>query len=370
MNMHKNFGEWYRQVSIPCTDESLKKRWAGVESWVTTIHGDVNALFETVRIFRGLPEKTSREAFLEAFRKADTTFAQRDNAHEQQVLAGASLVHCVGARKKDDPEGSVRSAVLAATALEASSLRVVDPNKTLDEQAGEVRAGLHTIAQQQRRRRPFEAVLLSSEEENAFKKIITTNVGDHNLLRASFEKAFLTLLSAVNRTESALDAAAHGLRCADEETNILWWIAGGSSRDLEKPWSALKDAAPLVAAWELADLTDIALGPQDAAALLERALPEAKGNKSKEQALHVYVNAVPDEWAKACTSKMDANALDLAPLSLALSKRVEGNSTTWQPFFESVSGGLKAGTVLAPERVARQAYVEAMLFRTLADVES
>lgn len=369
MNIHKNFGEWYRQVSIPCTDESLRKRWAGVESLAATIRGDVNALFETVRIFRGLPEKTSREAFLGAFRKADTTFAQRDNAHEQQVLAGASLVHCVGTCEKDEREESVRTAVLAATALEASSLRV-DPNKTLDDLAGEVRAGLHTIAQQQRRRRPFETVLLNSEEEGSFKRIIATNVSDLNQLRASFERAFQTLLLAVNRSQSALDAAAHGLRCADEETNILWWIAGGSSRDLEKPWSALEDATPLIAAWELADLTDVALGPQNAAALLERVLPEAKGNRSKEQALHVYVNAVPDEWAKACTSKVDAKALDLAPLSLALSKRVEGNSTTWQPFFESVSGGLKAGTVLAPERVARQAYVEAMLFRTLADVES
>lgn len=370
MSMHRNFGEWYRQVSIPCTDDSLKKRWAGVESWVATIRSDVNALFETVRIFRGLPEKTSRETFLAAFRKTDATFAQRDNAHEQQVLAGASLVLCVGARKKDDSEGSVRTAVLAATALEASSLRAVDLNKTLDEQAGEVRAGLHTIAQQQRRRRPFETVLLSSEEEESFNKIIATNVGDHNQLRASFEKAFQTLLSAVNRSESALEAASHGLRCADEETNILWWIAGGSSRDLDKPWSTIKDAAPLIAAWELADLTDIALGPQDAAALLERALPEAKGGKSREQALHAYVNAVPDEWAKARVAKVDAQALDLAPLSLALSKRVEGNSTTWQPFFDSVSGGLKAGTALAPERVARQAYIEAMLFRTLADVES
>ena len=26
MSMHRNFGEWYRQVSIPCTDDSLKKR--------------------------------------------------------------------------------------------------------------------------------------------------------------------------------------------------------------------------------------------------------------------------------------------------------------------------------------------------------
>lgn len=368
--MHKNFGEWYRQVSIPCTDESLKKRWAGVESWVTTSRADVAALLETVRIFRGLPEKTSREAFLEAFRTQDATFAQRDNAHEQQVLAGAALVHCVGTRKKTDHEGSLRAAVLAATALEASSLRAVDVNKTLDEQEGEVRSDLHAVAQEQRRRRPFETILLSSEEETAFKQIIATNVGDHNQLRASFEKAFQTLLSAVNRSESALATAAHGLRCADEETNILWWLAGGSSKDLDKPWSALKDAAPLIAAWELADLTDVALGPQDAAALLERALSETKGNKNKEQALHVYVNAVPDEWAKAIVAKHDAQALDLTPLSLALSMRVEGNATSWPSFFESVSGGLKAGTTLPPERVARLAYVEAMLFRTLANVES
>lgn len=369
--MHKNFGEWYRQVSIPCTDENLKKRWAGIESWVTTSRAEVAALLETVRIFRGLPEKTSREAFLEAFREQDATFAQRDNAHEQQVLAGAALVHCVRTTKKTEDDGNLRAAVLAATALEASSLRPANTNKTLDEQAGEVRAGLHTIAQDQRRRRPFDTILLSSEEETAFKTVITTNAADHNQLRASLEKAFRTLLSAVNRSEAVLDAAAHGIRCADEETNILWWLAGGSSKDVDEPWSALKNAAPLIAAWELADLTDVALGPQDAAALLRRALPDANGdNINKEQALHVYVNAVPDKWAKSCVAKLDTQALDLAPLSLALSKRVESNSTSWQSFFESVSGGLRAGTMLAPERVARLAYVEAMLFRTLAHVES
>lgn len=368
--MHKNFGEWYRQVSIPCTDDSLKKRWVGVESWVKTSRGDVAALLETVRIFRGLPEKTSREAFLEAFRKQDATFAQRDNAHEQQVLAGAALVHCVGTRGRPNDEGGLRTAILAATALEASSLRVVEVNKTLDEQVGEVRAGLHAMAREQRRRRQFETLLLSAEEEDEFKKTIATNVSDHSQLRVSFEKAFQMLLIAVNRSESALDAAAHGLRCADEETNILWWLAGGSSKDLNKPWSALKDAAPLIAAWELADLTDVALGPQDAAALLERVLAEAKGNKNEDQALSLYVNAVPDALVKARVAKFDAQALDLAPLSLALSKRVEGNSTSWLPFFESVSGGLKAGTTLAPERVARLAYIESMLFRTLANVES
>ena len=369
MDMHKNFGEWYRQVSIPCTDESLKKRWAGVENWVTTIADDVNALFETVRIFRGFPERNSREAFLEAFRELDSAFAQRNNAHEQQVLAGAALVQCVRTRRDDDPEGSVRTAVLAAMAVESSSLCVVDMTRTLDELMGEIRAGIHIIAQAQRQRRQFDTILLSSKEEEVFKNTIATDVGDHNQLRASFAKAFQTLLNAVNRAEDALDGAAHGLRCADEETNILWWLAGGSSRDLNKPWSAIKDAAPLIAAWELADLTDVVLGPQNAGALLERALFEAGGKKAKEQAIHVYVNAVPDAWARDRFAKLDAQVLDLTPLSLALSKRVEGNATTWQPFFDSRSNGLKAATTLAPERVARLAYIEAMLFRTLANAE-
>ncbi|MEK7391773.1 MAG: GTPase-associated system all-helical protein GASH, partial [Fibrobacterota bacterium] len=237
--MHKNFGEWYREVSLPCTDESLRKRWAGIESWVKSIFGNDEALFETVRIFRGLPERTSREEFLEAFRKQDATFAHRDNTHEQQVLAGAALVHCLSVYKKMDEEGRVRTVVLVATAVEASGLSAVGISKTLVELANEVRTGLHSIAQELRRRRKFETILLNSEEESVFKQTIATNVGDHILLRASFEKAFQTLLNAVNRSETALDNAAHGLRCADEETNILWWLAGGSSKDLHMPWSTL-----------------------------------------------------------------------------------------------------------------------------------
>jgi hypothetical protein len=367
--MHDNFSDWYLQISLPCTDEILKKRWAGVENWVTTIRSDVAALLETVRIFRKLPEKSPREPFLRTFREHDAAFAQRDNPQEHQVLAGAALVQCIDKCDMTDSEER-RAAMVSGTALEASSLGAVDANRTVDEQMDKVRAGLHKLTQEQRRRRPFDNVLMTSDEEAAIKTAIAAPAPDHNQLRVSFEKAFQTLLNALNRSQIALGAAGHGLRCADEETNILWWLAGGSSKDLDKPWNAINDAAPFVAAWELADLTDVALGPQDAAALLEQALHKTKGNKNKEQALQVYVNAVPDRWAQDCVARLETRALDLAPLSLALSKRVEGSVTTWPPFFESVSGGLKAETMLAPERVARLVYSEAMLFRTLANVEA
>lgn len=369
--MHKNFGEWYRLVSIEPTDDVLKKRWAGVEAWVSSICGDDDALLETVRIFRGLPEKTSREEFLAAFRNHDAAFAQRSNGLERRVLAGAALVQCVVAERDKDEEDDVhglRAAVLAGTAVEASRLRASDD--TLEELTGEVLAGLHELARHQRSRSGFSTVLLKDKEQETLTRTLEQLVKTTDLveLRTNVETVFQTILTALRHSESALEGAAHDLRCADEETNILWWLAGGSSRDLNQPWSALKEAVPLVAGWELADLTDVALGPQDAAALLERVVSEPKA-KGKEQPLHVYVNAVPEEWARARAAKLAERAIDLTPLSLALSHRSKSNTSAWQPFFESNSG-LKASITLAPERAARLAYVEAVLFNTITKAES
>jgi hypothetical protein len=54
MDMHKNFAEWYRLVSIEPKGDVLKSRWAGVETWSVSLSDD--AVLETVRMFQGLPE--------------------------------------------------------------------------------------------------------------------------------------------------------------------------------------------------------------------------------------------------------------------------------------------------------------------------
>jgi hypothetical protein len=361
--MHKNFAEWYRLVRIEPNGDVLKSRWAGVEEWSASLHDNDDAVLETVRIFQGLPEVTSREVFLAVFRKHDPAFPQRNNELEQRVLAGAALVHCV--LTHDEEDGDLRAAVLAGTALDASRLRVADG--PLEELIGEVLAGLHKVARQQRRRRGFDTPLLSAEEEKAFSKAIETNVSDHNQLRQSFATAFQTLLKAVQRAGSALADAAHDLRRADEEINILWWLEGGCSRDINKPWSALKDEVPLTAGWELADLTDVALGPREVEAFLERVVASTKG-KSKDQPIHAYMNAVSDDWAKARTNNLPERALDLAPLTLALSQRAKSGTSNWQQYFEK-TGGVAPTKLLAPEVAAKQAYVEAVLLRALLETE-
>lgn len=362
--MHKNFAEWYRLVRIEPNGETLKNRWAGVEEWSASIRKKDDAVLETVRIFQGMPEVTSREPFLAVFRKHDAAFPQR-NELELRVLAGAALVKCVAPIDGDaETTTGNRPAVLAGTALEASRLRV--PDTGLEEIVVPVLEGLQDVARRWRKRLPFDTVLISQEDENAVRDAVeqVPSAGDWTALRTQVTPILKAVFDGVLLAEKSLANAAHNLRCAHEETDILWWLEGGFSRDLNEPWSTLEDEIPLISGWELADLTDVALGPRDAGAFLDRVVMSTK-RQNKKQTLDVYVNAVSDDWAKRRTANLPERALDLAPLSLALLHRAKSGTANWQQYFENTSG-VAAAMPLAPEVAAKQAYMEAVLLRTLA----
>lgn len=362
--MHKNFGEWYRLVALEPDGAKLEKRWAGVKSWATALRSSDENVLETARIFHGIPAKSSRDPFLESFRKHDPAFPQRNDL-ELQVLAGASLVECV--QTVGSNGDGLRTAILAGTALEASSLRATEPR--LDEIAREVGTGLRGIAVEQRKRRSIntDGIWEKANVATEAMKLIST-ITDWNVLKSVITPIFQALVDAVRAADAELTDAAHGLRSADEETNILWWIEGGCSRDMNKPWGTLKDAAAIIAGMELADLTDVALGPRDAAALLERVLSEPKG-RDKDTPLAGYVNALPDDWARERTANLDEATLGLAPITLATFHRAKSDPSSWQQYFDS-SSGLKSSTRLTAARVARQAYVEAILLRALASARA
>ncbi|MFO0578928.1 MAG: GTPase-associated system all-helical protein GASH [Polyangia bacterium] len=362
--MHKNFGEWYRLVALEPDGAKLAKRWAGVMEWTTALRNDDDNVLETVRIFQGLPSKVSRDPFLAVFRKHDAAFPQRNDL-ELQVLAGASLVECV--QSVGTSGEGLYAAILAGAALEASSLRATEPR--LDEISREVAAGLQAIAVDQRKRKPFDPSAIEDKADAvtaAMKQVAAADSWEQ--VRATVMPAFKALLDAVRAANRKLDDAAHNLRRGDEEMDILWWMEGGCSRDTNQPWSALKDGAAIIAGTELADLTDVALGPRNAAALLERVLSASKGG-TKSAPLAVYVNTLPDEWARKHGAKADDRALDLTPLTLAISHRGKSDTASWQQYFDS-SSGIKSSTPLPAAYVARQAYVEAILLRTLADAET
>lgn len=362
--MHKNFGEWYRLVSLEPDGEKLQKRWTGVNAWAAALRNSDENLLETVRIFQGIASKTSRDAFLATFQKEDSAFPQRNNL-ELQVLAGAALVVCVQSVSEDG--AGLHTAILAGTALEASSLRV--EKSRLDEISREVLGGLQALAAKQRERKLFDPSSVNekaNEAAEALKQVAAAANWDH--LKASVLPVFRGLLDAVRAADHELDDAAHNLRCADEETNILWWVEGRCSRDTNKLWAALKEGAPIIAGTELAGLTNGAHGPCEVTALLERVLSESRAT-GKDTSLATYVNALPEEWARERKGQVDDRALDLSPLSLAIVRRASSDTANWQQYFDA-SSGMKSSTQLTAGRVARQAYVEAILGRTLADAET
>jgi hypothetical protein len=226
-----------------------------------------------------------------------------------------------------------------------------------------VLAGLHKTVRSQRKRAVFDANAIRVDADAAVAEMKqVAGTADLNQVNAPIQ----ALLQSLVTTVRALADVSQSLRCADEEINILWWLEGGSSRDLSQPWSALPNhAVPLIAGNELADLTNVTLGPLDAAALLHRLVT---GVKCKETTIEAYVNAVPNEWVTAHAATTAGHVLDLAPLRLALSHRGQSDTSSWKQFFDA-SSGVSASTSLAPEHVAWQAYMEAILLRTLKDAE-
>jgi hypothetical protein len=230
--MHRNFGEWYRLVALEPDGAKLAKRWAGVKAWGNALRNSDEDLLETVRIFQGIASRTSRDAFLAAFQNQDPAFPQR-NELELQVLAGASLVACVQS-VSEGGEG-LRSAVLTGAAVEASSLRAKEPR--LDEVSREVLAGVHAVSVKQRKRKRFDPNGISGKADAAAEAMEqVAAAGDWNQLKVAVTPVFQLLLDAVRGAERELEDAGHNLRCADEETDILWWVEGGCSRDTNKPW--------------------------------------------------------------------------------------------------------------------------------------
>jgi hypothetical protein len=360
--MHKNFGEWYRLVAIEPDGTKLQNRWAGVTAWATALRDDDDRVLETVRIFRGLPSKVSRDAFLAVFQKQDPAFPRRNDL-ELQVLAGASLVACVQSVAADG--AGLHSAIVAGAALEASSLGATEPR--LDEISREALGGLQAIAVKRRERKPFDPNAVDDNATAAAEAMTQiATIANWEILKDVITPIFQALVDAVRAARVELSAAAHNLRSADEETNILWWVHGGCSRDNNKPWAALKDGAAIIAGAELADLTDVALGSRNAEGILARLLAESKA-KGKDAPLAAFVNALPQEWARERATKTDDRALDLTPLTLAVVHRGKTDPASWTQYFDAASG-LKSSTQLTAARVARQAYVEAILLRALADL--
>jgi hypothetical protein len=156
-----------------------------------------------------------------------------------------------------------------------------------------------------------------------------------------------------------------------EESDILWWLFGERSRDLDVSFGELKvPAGCLIGAKEIADLTRVLPGSFGVEAYLYKMLRLAHPKLDTSVTLSDTVFACPQEWLKQLVTLQGLDGVaDLCPVHLAAQKSVEasGKKTAWHVPFQTASG-LKAAMKLTPIDLALQAYRERLFISALNQI--
>ncbi len=362
--MHADFADWHRVVSIEPQADELQKRWEAIEAFSKA--SKPIDLPELTRLFYGLAHRD--DGFLGRFRSAfkakDETFRMKDNDAELRVLAGACLVD----HFKYENNGWGAAAALALTSASCLGFRsapVVEivqlAEKTLSVQSAALRSNKFPGTPPQ---------LDLSQDLQELKTAIAANTvpGLSDPLIGIAQK-LAQAVCALN-TWSVNVSRQQALRA--EESDVLWWLHGGHSRD---PISAFSDLKPpsacLVSAKDLADLTRQLPGPFAADAFLGSVLKAAQPALNGKVSIADGVGACSPEYLVRFLAGIEIAALgDLCPMHYAVRVYLDAErKKSWLSVFANTAG-FKATEKTGALDLAVQVYRERLFFRAMRNLEA
>jgi hypothetical protein len=198
-------------------------------------------------------------------------------------------------------------------------------------------------------------------------RLAENNPGTTSEAAKAMNEALLeALTSTTNVAAEAIAELERQSRLRREETDILWWMTAGVSRDLGVPFKDLKTlAASVVAGKELASL----VGPPGvlpAPSLLQGMIPPQAGKAAgKPIGLIAAVNATPRDWRQAVAGSLDMDRIaDLSPALTAVRQSLTTDEDDgWTAAYKKAAG-IKADVLLQPVDLALQVHRECLLART------
>lgn len=335
--MHDYFGEWYRTAGIPPESVPLAERWKAVEAFKAN---SADAALLTQLFFQlTLSDSSFPETFRKSLHDTDVTMPMSGNDNELIVLAGAELIDLIERGQRDLADFAGLCLVCAG----AQNLRQNPLVPDIPE-----RATTYLKKRSENRAKPVK----ESPETKLFDAL--TAVGaPHSELAGEFRKMQLRL------------------PLVDEETNMLWWLVGDTSGDLNKRWNELGvGAVCAVGAAELAHLTKVLPGPIAARAFLDRAVRSERKKIPMSISIAEVVSETPKEWREKHHQTPVANQLTgLLPIHQAMTLSLQADDDgAWRSVFKS-STKIPATAKAAPDAVAYQIYLEHLTARSFAEME-
>lgn len=348
--MHPEFADWYSIACPEPTAERLQLRWRAVEVFAS--NSTPSDVLDLVRKLYSRPLQSDLgDRFRQTLKAEDPTYLLNRDGAELAVLAGATIVSIL---TRGD-----RTADIAALGVLCMNLRGTRSELALPQV---VTAAKQYLADQSLRVRKPETPRLDRERiDKALAELKSKTQGnDLPGTAAAFEGVLCSIREHALAMADAIDALESRHR---EESDILWWVVGERTRDLQRHFSDLDvGEACFIGARDLLTLTRFRPGPLSAPAFLDRVLRCCRPELLASIRISDAVNACSIDWRRDWASKLRVEALgDLSPCLFALVKSVEVNGgPEWGAAFKARTG-IDADVKLDPLSVAVQIYEEAQL---------
>jgi len=278
MDMHPKFATWLAAANITPNDEILRKWWAGLDSFQAS-SADVVSLAQLAN-------------------GADT------------ATVGASPFY-ITLQKQD-------AALLPTHKLAVAVLAI---------------AKLHVIVEQDFALGEFAALLSavnfpSFEKQPAYRTDLAAlaekTLADSSRARANLDAVVKQLEENTKAEEGNLERV---LAVTAEETNILWWIFGGRSRDTHEAFGEVADEViPFVAAKELADLTTLLPGHVAICAFADRVNQTGRAKVPQSVAVSAAIKKLPATFITGLSQRWGAHAC--LPLC-RITREITGQPSGW-----------------------------------------
>ena len=350
--MNSDFARWYAESFM---DEGAKRemRWKGVVD-VTTKATHLTAEVLTRLAFQTPVPASGRksEDLSETYSKlmpvicgGDVGFDPTQSARELQILAAAALVRLVATL----PD----AALIVTTASFAGSRQ---PDLPMD-LAGAAEKGLVTLSARKHARTGIEELKLAAPKVEFAVAPEAMQSMDPTQWKAQLDKLHDATAALIERVVAGQNRVVELLHkqisLDEEELQMLWWLLGGFSRQLEKAFMEIDSSVrPLALAFELGEMTAVSPGPASIRAMLSRA-----GVGNEKLKLADVTNAVDIGWAKSVSGSKLVSPVS-TPIHFALEQRAElGSDDTWQSGWSGLTG-LSVDVALPAVKLAELFYRE------------
>lgn len=320
-----------------------------------------------LRASLGSGDPAEAKLLFDAMREADPTLDLQPSDKEAQVLVGTVLQ--VEMNSKSALSGLTALGIVAAL-FGGVRQSTVMPNLFADaEQA---------LANAQYASNTSPPNLVASKRpDDVNEKIDAVGVVSTNYGQAVAGPAAIAALKRIaDYADTAHTAAATQANTAiayasklEEELRTYWWVVGGWSDHLRKPFRDLSQSeASLRAGAELAEKTTLPLGLFAAPALIDKVVRQDRKGRLTKSALADAVKGVDPAWRARFQPAATSHG-DLLPVTLALHLSAEsGDADDWQPRFSRTTG-INAQTTMGALDLALQLYREIILARAFASAK-